>query len=493
MKTSPSAITLPLGNRVRSAASWVAASMLLGQALALGRTVVTARLLMPDDFGLFSMAATVVVAVSSLTTIGLDQSIIAHGFDAEERLRTQLDATWTAELLRRLLVTLMLAAIVSASARFYRRADLVATLAIVGFTPLIQGLQNIGLVIPRKQVRFAILFWHELTASIATTLISIALALALRNVWALVAGQLAGALSSTLLSYFFHPYRPRLTFDREVFRRTLRFSKYATIIGVTAYVTTMADNVLIGRLFGAGVLGAYAVAYNLASMPAGLIMGVMSRVTFPAYAELAAQGQERVGPAFNRSLAVGSALLTLTTVPLFLLAPEIVLVLYGEKWAAAGVALRILSLVGMTRGLVVIISGLHMGVNKPRQVALGKIFEAAVFLSLLYPLTSSYGVLGAAWAGVVTYLLALLNRLLSIRHLISRAFGRALLIVCASLASGAGGALAGALILSVAGGYWLRLAAGGLVSIVVSAALLYRLTPGLREETHALMAWRTID
>jgi O-antigen/teichoic acid export membrane protein len=467
--------------------------MLLGQAVALGRSVVTARLLVPDDFGLFSMAATVVVALSSLTTIGLDQAIIAHGFDAEEKLRTQLDATWTAELLRRLLVTLMLAAIVSASARFYRRAELVATLAIVGFIPLIQGLQNIGLVIPRKQIRFAILFWHELTASVVAAVIAIALAFTVRNVWALVAGQLAGALSSTLLSYLFHPYRPRLTFDGEVFRRALRFSKYATVIGVAAYVTTMADNVLIGRLFGAGVLGAYAVAYNLASMPAGIIMGVMSRATFPAYAELAAQGPERVGPAFNRSLAVGSALLTLATVPLFLLAPEIVFVLYGAKWAAAGVALRILSLVGMTRGLVVIISGLHMGVNKPRQVALGKILEAVVFLSLLYPLTSRYGALGAAWAGVVTYLLALLNRLLSIRQLLHRAFGKALTIVFTSLASGACGALAGALMLSVAKGNWLRLVAGGLASMVVSAALLYRLTPCLRGEVRALMPWKAID
>lgn len=479
----------PLGGRVRAAAGWVAASMLLGQALLLGRSVATARLLAPEDFGLFSMAATAAAALGALTAVGLDQTIIAHGFDseAEEGLRAQLDATWTAELIRRLLVTLLLAAVLYPTARFYGRAELVLILAVVGLAPLIQGLQNIGLVVPRKQVKFASLFWHELTAVAVAAVATVALALALRDVWALVWGQLAGVLSGTLLSYLFHPYRPRLKFDGEVFRRALRFGKYATVIGVASYVTTMADNVLIGRMFGAGVLGVYALAYGLAILPAGMIMGVVSRTTFPAYAELAAQGMGRVGAAFNRSLAVCSALLTLVTVPLFLLAPEIVFVLYGEKWAAAGAVLRILSLAGMARGLLVIISSLHMGLNRPRQVARGKILEAAIFLSILYPLTSLYGAVGAGWAGVVTYLFALFNRLLSVRQLVRQAFGRALLIISVSLASGSVGVLAGALCLSVAEGHWRRLAVGGLLSTAASAALLYRFVPGLRDEVRALI------
>jgi O-antigen/teichoic acid export membrane protein len=487
MNTPLSTASLPLGNRVRSAASWAAASMLLGQTVALGRSVITARLLAPDDFGLFSMAATALVALGSLTTIGLDQAIIAHGFDREEKLRTQLDATWTAELIRKLCVTLLLMAMIYPATSFYARAELIPILAVVGLTPLIQGLQNIGLVIPRKQVEFVSLFKHELAASVAAAVVTVALAFIMRNVWALVGGHLAGVVAGTLLSYFYHPYRPRLAFDGEVFRRTLRFGKYATTIGIAAYVTTMVDNVLVGKLFGAGVLGVYAVAYNLASMPAGMIMGIAGKVSFPAYAELAAHGLERVGAAFNRSLAVSSALLTLATVPLFLLAPEIVYVLYGEKWVAAGVALRILSLVGLTRGLVVIISGLHMGVNKPRQVALGKILEAVLFLLLLYPLTSRYGAVGAAWAGVVTYLFALLNRLLSVRRLIPGAFGMTLLNISASLASGVCGAIAGTLCLSFIEGSWLRLAVGGLISTALSAALLCRLMPDLSGEVRALM------
>jgi PST family polysaccharide transporter len=103
--------------------------------------------------------------------------------------------------------------------------------------------------------------------------------------------------------------------------------------------------------------------------------------------------------AFSRSLAAGAAVLTLVTAPMFLLGPEIVSVLYGRRWAAAGAVLGVLSLVGLTRALSVIISSLLLGLGKPREVAAGKAIEAAVFLSLLYPLTSRFGVAGAAYAG----------------------------------------------------------------------------------------------
>lgn len=473
---------------MRSAAVWVAASMLLTHAVTLVRSVVTARLLSPDDFGLYGMALTAVTALGALTTVGLDYSITSSDLDAGgERLRTQLDVTWTAELMRRLVVTLLLAALVYPAALFYGRAELRVILPCAALIPFIQGFQNVGLALLRNRISFARLFWHETLAAFVAAAVAVALALTVRNVWALVWGQLAGAIAGVTLSYVLHPYRPRLAFDGEVFRQAFHFGKYATVIGALAYVTTMADNVLVGKLFGAGVLGVYAVAYSLASLPAGVVMGAVGRATFPAYAGLAAQGAERVARAFNRSLAAAAALLVLVTVPTLLLAPEVVSVLYGPKWAEAGALLRVLSLVGLARGLSVVISYLPLGLGRPREAAVGKIVEAVVFLALLYPLVLLYGVMGAADAGIAAYLAGLCARFLSVRRLLPSAFGGALRIVLASFASGACGAAAGWLILKALAGDWPRLVAGGTVSTALTAVLLYRLTPGLRAEVREVL------
>ena len=468
---------------MRSAASWVAASVLLTQAVALGRSVVTAKLLSPDDFGLFSMVATVVAALGALTIVGLDQAILPGRLDAEgEDVQRRLDVIWTAELIRGLGVTLLLAAAAYPAARFYGRAELTTLVCAAAFIPLARGLQNVGLVALRNRIEFGRLFWHELGAAVIWAAVAVALSLAVGNVWALVAGQLAGAISGTILSYALHPHRPRLVFDREVFRQLSRYGKYAAVIGVASYVTTMADNVAVGKLLGADALGAYAVAYALASLPAVAIMSALGRATLPAYAGLSAADSPRIESAFGRSLSAGAAALTLMTVPMLLLGPEIVSVLYGGRWAAAGAVLGLLSLVGLSRALSVIISSLFWGLNKPREVAAGKAVEAVVFLLLLYPLTSRFGIAGAAYAGVASYLLALLNRLLFIRGLMPAAFGGALLIIFASAASGVCALVAGRLVLNFVAGDWPRLLAGGAVSTVTGALLLYRLVPNLRTE-----------
>lgn len=462
--------------------------MVLTQALSLGRSVVAARLLTPDDFGLFGMVTTALLALGALTVVSLDHAVLPAHLDAgDEEVRKRLDVIWTAELVRGLGVALLLAAAAYPAARFYGRGEIVPLTQAIALVPLMRGLQNVGLAALRNRIEFVRLFWHESGTALASAVVAVALALAAGSVWALVAGQLAGALAGVLLSYLLHPYRPKLAYDREVFRQVFHFGKYATLIGAAAYVTTTADNVVVGRLWGADVLGVYVIAYGLASLPAGIVTAAVGRATIPAYAELAGGGLRRVESAFGRSLAAGAAALTLLAVPMLLLGPEIVAVLYGGRWAAAGAALRLLSLVGLARGLSVIISSLLLGLNRPRQVAAGKVIEAAAFLALVYPLTSRFGVAGAACAGLVSYALALLNRLLFIRRSMPGAFRAARRIVFASIASGAGGVAAGLLVLHFVGGVWPRLLAGGAASTLATALLLCGLVPGLASEARGAL------
>lgn len=75
--------------------------MLLTQVVMLGRSVVTARLLTPDDFGLYSMMTKVVAALGALTIISPDYAILPSHLNAkDEVVQRRLDVTWTAELIR---------------------------------------------------------------------------------------------------------------------------------------------------------------------------------------------------------------------------------------------------------------------------------------------------------------------------------------------------------------------------------------------------------
>src|SRR5437762_9136251 len=110
---------LPLRKRVRSGVSWNVSSALIAELVRFIRSVVLARLLLPEDFGLFGMALTIVAALNALTMVGLNQTIVANKFDTRGELKTHLDTVWSVELIRSLVVTLLVWASAFPISRFY--------------------------------------------------------------------------------------------------------------------------------------------------------------------------------------------------------------------------------------------------------------------------------------------------------------------------------------------------------------------------------------
>ena len=80
-----------LAHRVRAGVGWNASSSLIGQVIGFIRSIVIARLLVPEEFGLFGMALTIMLGLSALTTIGLDQTIVANKFDTRDELKAHLN------------------------------------------------------------------------------------------------------------------------------------------------------------------------------------------------------------------------------------------------------------------------------------------------------------------------------------------------------------------------------------------------------------------
>lgn len=446
-----------------------------------------ARLLLAEDFGLFGMALTVVAGLGALTNIGLDISVIKTKFKSEQELAKHLDTLWTVDLIRRLLIALLMLAIARPAAKFYGEARVYQLLLVLSLLPLIQGFQNIGLLVHRKEVNFKKIVWLELLTNLLTAITTIVLVLWTRNVWALVLSQLISALISVALSYLFHPYRPRPRLDNNSLRLALDFGKYAFLLGMIGYVMSMADNVLVGKLYSAAILGTYVIAYNLAVLPLHGVGMAIVNVTFPAYAEIAGGeitggDRKRLERAFVRVFATSSTLLTLTTALLLLLGDEIVVFLYGSKWAAAGTILRILALLVFCKGHAILVSPLVLSIRGIAPDAKIKLVEAAIFLVVLYPLTSRFGALGAAWAGAVAFFVVMINRLRVAASLLPNIAGLLVRTVLSGAVACALGTTLGALAIwkiEIVPG---RLLLGGSAIAIVITGVMFILSPQLRVE-----------
>jgi O-antigen/teichoic acid export membrane protein len=243
----------------------------------------------------------------------------------------------------------------------------------------------------------------------------------------------------------------------------------------------MADNVLIGRLLGIGALGNYSLAFNIASAPMVIVVFSLGAVLFPAYAEITSDNPKRLELAFTKVFSISLMIMLIITVPLFLLAGEIVQLLFGDRWTTAGTVLRVLALTIPLRAQAQIISTAFWGLNRPREVAVGRMLEAVVFLAALYPLITAFGLVGAGWAGVIAYAFASVNRLIALNKIIPGISSKLLTISISTLVAAGAGLGVASYCLTFISSPLTRVILGGLISMIIPGVILLLVRADLRK------------
>ncbi len=376
--------------------------------------MVLARLLTPADFGLVGLALFSINAVNVLSEAGFESALIQR----RELDRSALDSAWTISVLRGLTLFLLFLASADWIAAYFDSPGLASVLRVMAVSLLLGGCHNIGMVFFQRDLEFKKKAVLEMASECGGTVVALALAVWCRNVWALAIGSVAFAAFKCWGSYRLHPYRPRICTDWRAAVDLMGFGKHIFVIGLLAFIITNFDDALVGKVLGLEMLGFYAMAFAIASLPVSSLVGVLSHVFFPAYARLQ-QETALVNDAFRRTFEGGLLMLLPLAGLMIALAPGFTVVFLGEKWAPMIPALQALCFFGLFRGLSSFFYPLHLGVNRPDIQAKIKAFDLVSFLVLVYPFTLVWGIRGTSWAMAAVYMVNLGLNIFFTRRIIS--------------------------------------------------------------------------
>lgn len=377
---------------VRSAI-WVAIGQSLFMILSLVRSVVLARLLIPEMFGLMGLCSIVIQTVETFTRPGIGQALIQR----QSSFSDARDTAFTLLVLRGVLLTAILALIAPVAARFYESDELANMLFVLSSIFIIGGLANINIVAQQKELSFKSLTYLGQVTTVISTLSTIALAIWLRNVWALVYGQIIAALVNCLLSYYFVSGTPRFSFNRKIAKELISYGKFITASSIVLFLASSLDTAVIGKVLGTELLGFYVLAFTFANIITSGIAKLISSVLMPAYAKLQ-NDRARLRSAYLQTIS----LITLVTAPaaagIYILAEPLVIVVFGENWAAASGPLQILVIFGLLRAITAATGYLFEGIGKPQFSLYAGACRLLVLAALILPLSYTYGISGAALA-----------------------------------------------------------------------------------------------
>ncbi|MBT0960593.1 lipopolysaccharide biosynthesis protein [Denitromonas sp. IR12] len=337
-------------------------------------TLILARLLVPEDFGIVAMASIVVGLIDVLLDLGVHVALI----HAKAPTREDYDTAWTLRLLQAGVSATLIVLLTPLAVDYFGDGRVGPVLYVMAFSVLLGSAENIGIVDFQKHMRFGQDFRFFFLRRLAGFLVTVAMALWLRSYWAMVVGALSGRMVGVLLSYRMHEFRPRLSLARA--RQLWSFSQWVLVRNIGAYVATRVDKFVVGNHGPAG-MGSYALADEIAAMPTSELLAPLGRVLFPAFVEKRDRGDDLLR-GFSLALGVQSLLAIPAGVGLAMVAPQAVPLLLGEAWTMTIPLIQILALVNVVGAVTH--SSIYLLLAQGRVKALAAIawMEPALFLIL---------------------------------------------------------------------------------------------------------------
>lgn len=392
------------GRRMAAGAAWMVGLRLAVRGIGLVSTLLLARLLTPEDFGLVALATTVAALLEIASEFNFDLALIRD----RDAGRADYDTAFTLDILKGLLIGLLLLLLAAPAAAFFDDPRLEAVFWVLALASLVQGFWNIGIVDFRRNLEISREFTFQLWGKLAQFVVAIGLALLWHSYWALVLAILARRVVMLWLSFRMAPYRPRLSLAR--WQALVDFSKWILVNNLLTFVRERMDALIVGKLAGPAPLGLYAVAQEMADLPTTEIAAPINRAIFPGMAMLEGD-RARLAASYLDTVGLLALVALPAAVGTALVAGPFVQVVLGEQWLEAVPLMQALCLFGIFRSMSTSATPVYLALGRLRiEPALLALYIATTG-PLLWLLVQDHGVMGAA---VAITLGAALNFLLSL-------------------------------------------------------------------------------
>ncbi len=387
---------------VLTAIRWTVLARFSGQLFTWAVTIFVIRILSPSDYGLMAMAMVLTSLLFLVNNIGLESVLVQ---------RANIDPPTRARIFGIVIVTnifcffLMLLAS-NPLATYFGEPDLALLVQVLSLQFLVLIFEALPLSYLERELRFKKRSIVEFIAMLIQSMVTLLMALGGWGVWALVWGYLCGITIRIAGLNFIARCLCRPHFSLAGMRELIGFGGFVSLDKSLWFIFAESDKFIGGKMLGKELLGFYAVANHLASLPINKIAGLIASVAFPAFSKVQAD-MDKVRSYLRKSVR----LMSMFAFPVFFgissVAPTAVSIFLGEKWFGAILPLQILALVMPVRLISTVIPPVLWGTGNPR-VSAENFLISAVLMIPAFIFGAQYGPVGLAVAWASAYPLVFL-------------------------------------------------------------------------------------
>jgi O-antigen/teichoic acid export membrane protein len=385
---------LTLRLRALSAVRWTTLAAFSRAALQLAQLTILARLLAPEDYGLMAM----VVVVLGFGMIFADLGVNSAYVQRQDVTPAERSSLFWLNVGVSVGLTILVITLSRPIAWFFGDERLVPLLVLAATTFVIGALGQQLRMDAEKALEFSLVVPLEIGAGVLGFISAVAAALAGWGVYSLILGAIVTAASATALAWVFlaRGWRPMWRFRVADVRSYLGFGGAVVGTNIVNQVNKDIDLLLGGRMLAASVLGLYSLPRQIVFQVHGMVNPIVIRVGFPLIAQVQ-RDVSRVGVIYLKTLNMTSSINAPLYAGLAFFAPEIVRIVFGEKWIASADLLRLLAIWGFIRSTANPVGSLLLGMGRASLQLKWNLALLFIVPPVLWG-GSRFGVTGLAWA-----------------------------------------------------------------------------------------------
>lgn len=380
-----------LKEKVAGGVAWSIAEKVGSMLLQMVVSIVVARLLVPEDFGVMA----ILTFFTSLSLVIVDSGFSQTLIRKEKPTQEDYHSVFAFNIAVALSLYAVLVATAPAVARYYE-LPVIADIAPVLFLLLpINALCVIQNTIFTREFRFRLLSQANFAASFIAGVVAIVMALFGCGVWSLVGQRVTTLAVKTAILWMCSDWRPSHHFTIRPIREMAPFSFRLLSTDLIASIYNNISQMFIGKIYSADTLGFFNQAQKFKDLPLTSAMQSVQSVTYPALSKIGDQS-EKFAESYRQVMMVVAFMLFPVMTGIAAVAEDLFALLLGEKWMPTVPYLQILCLTGLFQPLAIIAYNI-LKVKSNGSIILRLEIAKKALMTVILAVTIPHSVKAVAW------------------------------------------------------------------------------------------------
>lgn len=379
-----------LNKKIVNATKWSSLSEVLAKLVAPISSMVLARLLTPEAFGVVATLNMVIAFAEIFTDAGFQRYLIQHEFKDEDDKDKSTNVAFWSNLVMSFVLWGVIAIFSEPLAALVGNPGLGNVLTIACVSIPIAAFSSIQGALFKRSFDFKTLFWRRMAVTLVPLFVTVPLAFWLRSYWALVIGTIVTNLLNALFLTIKSNWRPRFYYSFARLKEMFSFCSWSIVDAVLVWATAYIDIFFIGRALNAYYLGVYKTSISTVGHFTTLITASILPVIMPAMSRLQNNLPE-MRATLLKFQKYTSILLLPIGVGIFMFQDLVTAIMLGEQWTEAAPFIGLWALMEVITVIFArFCSNVYPAIGKPRISVIVQLLHLVVLIPAVI-ISGQYG------------------------------------------------------------------------------------------------------